>query len=112
MCVDKEKNIFVSEREGHALRQVNEEANIVTTLIKNNFTHPNAPTTDPEGKTVFVPLDGGDEFYEFDPAIQWTPKRVKPRKKEGTPDFNIDYKHSLAHVFQTDNCIRVRGKGS
>lgn len=96
VCVDKEKNIFVSEREGHALRQVNEEANIVTTLIKNDFTYPNAPTTDPEGKTVFVPLDGGDVFYEFDPAIQWTPKRVKPRKKEGTPDFDIDYKHSLA----------------
>ena len=96
VCVDKEKNIFASERYGNALRQINEEANIVTTLIKDNFGNPNAPCTDPEGKTIFVPLDAGDVFYEFDPAIQWSPKRIKPRRKEGTPEFSIDWKHSLA----------------
>lgn len=95
LCVDAEKNIFVSEFWGNALRHINEEANIVSTLIKDNFGNPNAPGTDPEGKTVFVPLDGGDVFYEFDPAIQWSPKRIKPRRKEGTPEFSIDWKHSL-----------------
>lgn len=99
LCVDAEKNIFVSEFRGHGVRQINEEKNIVTTLIKGsgNIPNPTAPATDAEGKVIFVPMDGGGNgFIEFDPETQWSPKRIKPRKKEGTPDFVLDYQHSLA----------------
>ncbi|WP_285826130.1 IPT/TIG domain-containing protein, partial [Parabacteroides goldsteinii] len=61
LCVDAEKNIFVSERLGHAVRQINEEKNVVSTLVKGsgNCPYPNASATDAEGKTVFVALDQG-----------------------------------------------------
>ena len=96
VAVDAERNIFVSEFVGNRVRQINEEANLVTTLIKD-VSNPNAPSVDAEGKKVFVPLDNGaDGFIEFDPETQWTGKKMKPRKVEGTPDFTLDWQHSLA----------------
>lgn len=99
LCVDAEKNIFVSERLGHAVRQINEEKNVVSTLVKGsgNSPYPNASATDAEGKTVFVALDQGSQgLIEFDPETQWAPKRIKPRPKEGTPSFTLDWMHSVA----------------
>ena len=99
LCVDAEKNIFVSERLGHAVRQINEEKNVVSTLVKGsgNCPYPNASATDAEGKTVFVALDQGSQvLIEFDPETQWAPKRIKPRPKEGTPAFTLDWMHSVA----------------
>lgn len=98
LCVDAEKNIFVSEREGHAVRLVNEEKNLVTTLVKGsgNVPYPNCPTTDSEGKTVFVTLDEGSQgMVELDPETQWSPRRVKARPKDGTPVFNLDWVFSM-----------------
>lgn len=96
LAVDAERNIFVSDFSGNAVLQINEEANLVTTLMKD-IANPNAPSIDAEGKKVFVPLDNGAHgFIEFDPETQWTGKKMKPRKVEGTPDFTLDYQHSLA----------------
>lgn len=96
LCVDAEKNIFVCERFGNAVRQINEEKNMVTTLVKD-VTNPNAPSTDVEGKVVFVPLDNGHSgMYEFDPETQWSPKKIKTRPMEGSPEFDLDWLHSLA----------------
>ena len=96
LTVDKEGNIFVSEFHDHALRHINEEKNIVETLLKNGgLANPNAPAIDPEGKVVFVPNDGGNVMFEFDPELQWAPKRISPRKDPTSNDFKIDYKHSI-----------------
>ena len=35
-------------------------------------------------------------MIEFDPETQWAPKRIKPRAKEGTPAFTLDWMHSVA----------------
>lgn len=98
LCVDAEKNIFLSEREGHAVRLINEEKNLVTTLVKGdgNVPYPNCPTADPDGKVVFVTLDNGKEgLVELDPETQWSPKRVKARPKDGTPAFVLDWVFSM-----------------
>lgn len=98
LCVDAEKNIFVSEREGHAVRLVNQEKNLVTTLVKGsgNVPTPNCPTADSEGKVIFVTLDNGSHgMVELNPETQWSPRRVKPRPKEGTPAFNLDWVFSM-----------------
>lgn len=98
LCVDAEKNIFVSEREGHAVRLVNEEQNMVTTLVtgSGNVPYPNCPTADAEGKTIFVTLDNGSQgMVELDPETQWTPRRVKARPRDGEPAFNLDWVFSM-----------------
>lgn len=96
ITVDKEGNLFVSEFHAHALRHINEEKNIVETLLRNGgMGNPNAPTADPEGKVIFVPNDAGNVMFEFDPELQWAPKRISPRKDPTSRDFSIDYKHSI-----------------
>lgn len=98
LCVDAEKNIFVSEREGHAVRLVNEEKNLVTTLVKGdgNVPYPNCPTADSEGKVIFITLDNGKKgMVELDPETQWSPRLVKARPKDGTPVFDLDWVFSM-----------------
>lgn len=96
LCVDAEKNIFVSEFTGHALRLINLEKNTVGTLFKDNgLTNPNAPSTDKEGKVVFVPIDAGNTIFEFDPERQWPGKRVAPSQAADSKPFTITYKHSV-----------------
>lgn len=95
LCVDAEKNIFVSEFRAHALRQINIEKNTVSTLFKDNgLTNPNAPSTDSYGKVVFVPTDAGNTIFEFDPERQWPGKKIAPIKAPDSKDFYIQYKHS------------------
>lgn len=81
LCVDKEKNIFVVERQGYRLRQINEEMNNVTTLASGaaQLQAPFLPTIELDGQKVFVALwvQPGD-IMQFDPETQWTRKRVKP----------------------------------
>jgi IPT/TIG domain./NHL repeat. len=97
ICIDAEKNIFVSEFHAHRLRQLNEERNIVATIHNGNgLWNPNAPSTDVEGKVVFVPTDGGNTMFEFDPEQQWAGKKITPRQDPESENFRLDYKHSLA----------------
>lgn len=96
LCVDAERNIFVAEFHAHALRQINIESNLVTTLFKENgMTNPNAPSADPEGKTIFVPNDGGATMFEFDPERQWEGKRINISKADDSKDFTINWKHCV-----------------
>lgn len=82
ICVDREKNIFVSERHDYRLRQINEQQNMVTTL-GTNLTAIFIPMVETEGQKVFAPLwvQGGD-LLQFDPETQWSKKRVKPQNVE------------------------------
>ncbi|TKG89057.1 hypothetical protein EYV94_26230 [Puteibacter caeruleilacunae] len=101
ICVDDEKNIFVTQIHWHTMTQINEEKNQVVTLMrKNGLTYPNAPCVAPD-QSVIVPLDGGNTFYQFDPQTQWSPRKVNPQVKSGTENFTITYKHSLALRYST-----------
>lgn len=110
ICVDDELNIYISEFEDAAFRQINVLKNQVVTLVKDNgFTNPNAPSTDPYGKTIFVPLDGGSTFFEFDPEKQWTPKRINPSPAPDSKPWNINdnWKHAIAPNL-VDNMMYTR----
>lgn len=101
VCVDAENNVFVAEWYGHAVRLVNEEENMVTTLVKGTTLcrYPNSLGVDAEGRTVFVMLDSAtDGMVELNPDIEWAPRKVRPFQKAGTPDFNLngDWTHSVA----------------
>lgn len=81
LCVDNEKNIFVVERDGYRLRQINEEMNFVTTLASGagQIQAPFVPIVEKDGQKVFLALwvTNGD-IAQFDPETQWSRKRVKP----------------------------------
>lgn len=102
VCVDAENNVFVSDCYGHAIRLLNEEENMVTTLVKGTSMcqYPNALETDSEGRTVFAMLDGAtDGIVELNPDIEWAPRKVRVHAKAGTPDFNLsgDWTHSVTN---------------
>lgn len=81
LCVDREKNIFVVERSGYRLRQINEEQNFVTTLASGatQIQAPFIPMVETEGQKVFVALwVPNGNLLQFDPETQWARKIVKP----------------------------------
>ena len=103
MCIDDEDNIFVCHwYTPFSFILINEEKDIVQQLLGGiSF---NIPTIDAQGK-VFVPVEAGDTYYHFDPAVQWASKQssiLHPTADmiaEGMLDFNIDYKVSMANCF-------------
>lgn len=120
LCVDAEKNIYVSDWNKAGIRQINEEKNLVQTLAKENgVSLPNGPTVDLEGAVVYVPNDGGRLVFEFDPKTQWTPRRLNLNPNEGDPAFDINWKYSMVTnpkdgfiytVAYNGNLIRFDGK--
>jgi hypothetical protein len=105
LCVDSEKNIFVSMWIGTLtgrgnFSMINEKENLVTEL--GNTGAAGAPAVDITGRIVVVPLDQGVYYYSFDADAQWAPKRsmiLHPTPEEqamGMKDFNLTWKQGFA----------------
>ena len=98
ICLDAEKNMYVSDWNKAGIRQINEEKNVVSTLIKENgVSLPNAPTSDAEGKVIYFPNDQGWVLFQFDPARQWEPQRIALRVAEDSEPFDVkdNWKHCV-----------------
>nr|WP_321522272.1 IPT/TIG domain-containing protein [uncultured Macellibacteroides sp.] len=111
IAVDQEKNIFVGQYPNgssgslHRVRMINEEKNTVTTLLQySTGGYILSGTCSPSSKTIYFPLDGSAQYYEFDPEKQWAPRRVTPIKKSGSGDFDLERKYCLA-VCPADNML-------
>lgn len=116
LFADIEKNIFVTERNLNAvnihdvpdaIRQINEKGNFVTTIVKGgNLSAPNAPTTDSDGKRIFIPNDDGTDFFILDPDRDWAPRKYT-FEIQGTNFLNDNWKHGFA-INPTDSMIYSR----
>jgi hypothetical protein len=111
IAVDKEKNIFVGQYPNsssgslHRVRMINEEKNTVTTLLQySSGGYILSGTCTPSSQTIYFPLDGSAQYYEFDPEKQWAPRRITPTKKADSDDFDLERKYCLA-VCPADNML-------
>ncbi len=104
VAVDKENNLFITQRKevGAPICSVlNEKSGTVTYLFKGTD-NLNVPTVDDDTQIVYVPLDGGDTYFEMNPANMWVPRTRQilhpsaEEQAEGKKDFKIDWKHSFA----------------
>lgn len=116
VAVDKDKNIFVTQSQSgdYICALVNELDNKVSLLV-NGSDNLHAPAIDKRG-VVYVPEDGGDKFYELDPANLWVSKTrliLHPslqQQSQGWVDFKVDWKQSFAFC-EYDNFIYTRSYG-
>lgn len=105
VCVDAQNNLFISDTEGHAIRLMNEEENMVTTLVKGEALcqYPNSGSSDSEGKTIFIMLDQSNQgVVELNPDIEWAPRKIKIHEKAGTPPLDLESTTNWCHSVTTN----------
>ncbi|WP_029904893.1 IPT/TIG domain-containing protein [Prevotella sp. 10(H)] len=109
LMTDEENNIFVSNRgeEGrkHKYLMVNEEQNLSTVIIPDVGSPPNQPGLLNDGKTIYIPNDGGRGYWTITSENMW-----KPRKHEMSgQNIDINYKHAFTMCY-ADGYMYTRAK--
>lgn len=117
ICLDDEDNIFISERsifnQGvcdmrcHKSDGENSTGNIlkasitkgdVVVLSENQYGNPNSPIfyDEPGLETVYVPADGGMEYYQMAKTTGYLPRRLLALKNTEYPEIDKDnWKYSF-----------------
>ncbi|MDR2563098.1 MAG: IPT/TIG domain-containing protein [Prevotellaceae bacterium] len=113
LCVDAEDNLFLAHWDNPKnIVIINQRKNYVAELV-NAGDRANVPAPDASGKVILVPLDGGYNYYGFDPDAQWAAKRLtmlRPTTEEvtaGKLDYTINWKHGFA-TNEIDGLIYTR----
>lgn len=115
LAIDADHNIFVCCREldsyyeNNKVMLINELEGKSQILIPNTGAPLNQPCMADDGKTVYLPTDGGMEYWELSSQNMWIPRKSSLRKDPSSEDFNIDYKHSFA-MCKYDGFMYTRAK--
>jgi hypothetical protein len=113
LAVDDENNIFVGSRgsgyyDGNKYVMINEEKDMSTVLIDNAGTPINQPSVLGDGKTIFLPLDGGTGYWTISSEDMWKPRRRDMYAAPGHT-LNINFKHAFAYC-EEDDYMYIRDK--
>ena len=113
LAIDVDHNLFVCSREinnyydQNKVVLVNEREDKSQILIPNTGAPLNQPCISEDGKTAFIPTDGGNDYWELSSDNMWIPRKLTLRKS--TEDFSIDYKHSFS-MCKYDGFMYTRAK--
>lgn len=113
LAVDNENNLFVGSRgsgyyDGNVYVMVNEENDMSTILISNTGQPVNQPCMLDDGKTVYLPLDGGTGYWTLSSENMWKPRRRDMYAAPGHT-LSINYKHAFAFC-EEDGYMYTRDK--
>lgn len=115
LAVDADHNIFVCCREldsyydKNKVMLINELEDKSQILIPNTGAPLNQPCMADDGQTVYLPTDGGMDYWVLSSENMWIPRKSSLRKDPSSEDFNINYKHSFA-MCKYDGFMYTRAK--